>query len=100
MCTYGYIVDLGVIANGTQLGAAIRAARNRASLTQEELARRAGTSRRWLSMLENGESPGAEIGKVLATLDVLDIALRLSTRERGTGTAESELLDLLDQEGL
>lgn len=93
-------MDLGSIANGTQLGAAIRAARTRARMTQEELARRAGTSRRWLSMLENGESPGAEIGKILATLDTLDITLRLSTRERVAGTAEGELLDLLDREGL
>jgi hypothetical protein len=51
-------------------------------------------------MLENGESPGAEIGKILATLDTLDITLRLSTRERVAGTAEGELLDLLDREGL
>jgi hypothetical protein len=51
-------------------------------------------------MLENGESPGAAIGKILATLDILDITLRLSTRERAAGTAEGELLDLLDREGL
>jgi y4mF family transcriptional regulator len=99
MCKYGYFMDLGAIANSSQLGAAIRAARERAGMTQQDLADRAGTSRRWLVMLESGESTGAELGKILATLDVLGITMRLATRERTTGTVESDLLDLLDQEG-
>ena len=67
-------MDLGAIANSAQLGAAIRAARTRAGLTQQELANRSGASRRWLSMVEKGENPGVEL--------------------------EGELLDQLDQEGL
>jgi transcriptional regulator with XRE-family HTH domain len=100
MCKYSHIMDLGPIANSSQLGAAIRAARERAGMTQQELADRAGTSRRWLVMLESGASTGAELGKTLAALDVLGITMRLATRERTTGTVESDLLDLLDQEGL
>ena len=100
MCTYGYIMDLGTIANSAQLGAAIRAARIRAGLTQQELANRSGASRRWWSMVEKGENPGVELGKILAALQVLGLVIRLSTTEDAAGTTEGELLDLLDQEGL
>ena len=93
-------MDLGAIANSAQLGAAIRAARTRAGLTQQELANRSGVSRRWLSMVEKGENPGVELGKILAALDVLGLVIRLSTTEDHAGTTEGELLDLLDQEGL
>ncbi|MDR1236682.1 MAG: helix-turn-helix domain-containing protein [Propionibacteriaceae bacterium] len=54
-----------------QLGAAVRQARLDARLTQAELAERAGVSRRWLSMVENGQNRGAEFTKVSKALAVL-----------------------------
>jgi transcriptional regulator with XRE-family HTH domain len=51
-----------------QLGAAVRQSRLDAGLTQAELAGRAGVSRRWLGMLENGQNRGAEFTKVARLL--------------------------------
>ena len=48
-------------------------ARRAAGLTQADLAAQARVSRRWLSMFENGKTPGAELSKVLAVLVVLDV---------------------------
>lgn len=48
-------------------------ARRSAGLTQAQLAASAGVSRRWLSMFENGRTPGAELSKVLAVLVVLEV---------------------------
>ena len=39
--------------------------------TQAELAARARVSTRWLSMFENGKTPGAELSKVLGVLATL-----------------------------
>lgn len=51
----------------------VLAARRAAGLTQEQLAREARVSRRWLSLFENGRTPGAELSKVLAVLVVLGV---------------------------
>jgi hypothetical protein len=51
-------------------------------------------------MVEKGENPGVELGKILAALDVLGLVIRLSTAEDTAATTEGELLDQLDQEGL
>ena len=59
------------------LGAALRDARRVARLSQEALAERAGVSRQWLSRLETGSNPGAELRKVLDVLAALDLALQL-----------------------
>ncbi|WP_246464955.1 helix-turn-helix domain-containing protein [Ruania alkalisoli] len=75
----------------TQVGAAIRGARIRAGITQAELAERAGVSRRWLIAVEAGDGQRAELGKVLDTLDSLDLAIVAEQRGNHDG-----LLDLLD----
>ncbi|WP_229665802.1 helix-turn-helix transcriptional regulator [Ornithinimicrobium pekingense] len=46
------------------VGAAVRRARREAGLSQHALADRAGVSRQWLSRVEAGKGPSAEIGKV------------------------------------
>lgn len=56
------------------VGAAVRRARLRARLSQAELAARAGVGRRFVVDVEAGH-PRAELGKVLALLDVLDVFL-------------------------
>lgn len=59
------------------LGAALRDARRAAGLSQHELAARAGVSRQWLSRLETGSNPGAELRKVLDVLAALGLAVKL-----------------------
>lgn len=59
------------------LGAALREARRAAGLSQEALAERAGVSRQWLSRLETGSNPGAELRKVLDVLAALGLTVRL-----------------------
>lgn len=60
-----------------ELGAALRDARRASGLSQEALAERAGVSRPWLSRLETGANPGAELRKVLDVLTALGLAVKL-----------------------
>jgi HTH-type transcriptional regulator / antitoxin HipB len=60
------------------LGSAIRDRRRRLNLDQSDLARQIGVSRKWIIDVEKGK-PGAEIGLVLRTLDVLGLRLALDT---------------------
>jgi len=50
-------------------------ARRNARLTQKELAQRANVSQRWLSLFENGHTPGAELHRVLGVLAHLDVKI-------------------------
>ena len=63
-----------------ELGALVRNARERAGLTQTELAQRARVSREWLQKVEAGRT-SAEMPRVLAVLAELDLVLDISTRE-------------------
>lgn len=80
----------------SQLGAAVREARDKAGLTQQQLADKAGVSRRWLSTLENGQNLGAELTKVFRAVDALGLELSLGAAPAPT-EHEAELLDLLDR---
>lgn len=60
-----------------ELGAAIRAQRRGRGWTQADLADRAQVSRRFVGELEAGQRTGAEIGRVLAVLRALDVAISL-----------------------
>lgn len=92
MCTYHHTMAGIPLTTPAQIGAAIRSARRRASLTQQQLAERAGVSRRWLIALESGHAERAELGKVLDTLDTLGLDLTVTTTPRAT----SRLADLLE----
>lgn len=59
------------------LGAAVRTARREAGLTQKDLAERARVPRQWVSRLETGTNPGAELRKVLDVFAALGLALDL-----------------------
>lgn len=50
------------------LGVALRRARLAAGMTQAALAARAGVSRQWVSEVEAGKRPGAELSLVLRAL--------------------------------
>ena len=69
------------------LSQAVLAARRSAHLTQEELALRANVSQRWLSLFENGRTPGAELHRVLGVLAVLDVTMvvTLPSGDAGSG---------------
>lgn len=58
------------------VGALVRDARERAGLTQADLARRAGVSREWLVKVEAGRTP-AEMPRVLDLLEELDLNLEI-----------------------
>ena len=62
------------IRTATDLGAFIRERRARLGMDQNALARKAGTSRKWLVEVERGK-PGAEIGLILRTLKSLEISI-------------------------
>ena len=60
----------------TDLGAFIRERRTRLGMDQISLAKKAGTSRKWLVEVEQGK-PRAEIGLILRTLKSLEISIAL-----------------------
>ncbi|MDZ7732547.1 MAG: helix-turn-helix domain-containing protein [Acidimicrobiia bacterium] len=65
-----------------ELGLAIRRARTDRGWTQSQLARRARVGRPWLSELEGGKRT-AELGRVLAVLEALDLAVTLAPAPTG-----------------
>ena len=80
------------IRTATDLGAFIRERRTRLGMDQIALAKKAGTSRKWLVEVEQGK-PGAEIGLILRTLKSLEILIDLEadasveTRSQGNANA-------------
>ena len=62
------------IRTATDLGAFIRERRTKLGMDQIELAKKSGTSRKWLVEVEQGK-PGAEIGLILRTLKSLEISI-------------------------
>ena len=62
------------IRTTTDLGAFIRERRTALGMDQVSLAKKAGTSRKWLVEVERGK-PGAEIGLILRTLKSLEISI-------------------------
>ena len=66
---------MGRLRTVSDLGDVIRAARVARGWTQQEAADAAGISRRLVNMLEGGEHANAEVRRLLALLDALDIHL-------------------------
>jgi HTH-type transcriptional regulator / antitoxin HipB len=64
------------IRTATDLGAFIRERRTKLGMDQIALAKKAGTSRKWLVEVEQGK-PGAEIGLILRTLKSLELSINL-----------------------
>jgi len=62
------------IRTATDLGAFIRERRTNLGWDQVSLAKKAGTSRKWLVEVEQGK-PGAEIGLILRTLKSLETSI-------------------------
>ena len=64
------------IRTATDLGAFIRERRTKLGMDQIALAKKAGTSRKWLIEVEQGK-PRAEFGLILRTLKSLGVSLDL-----------------------
>jgi transcriptional regulator with XRE-family HTH domain len=75
------------------LGVAVRETRKSRALTQADLAKRAGVSRRFVQELEGGSRQGAELARVLAVLRALDRGVLLvETRAQSFDDVLSEVL--------
>lgn len=95
--TYDHVMSLRRVATPADLGAVVRESRLAARLTQAKLAAAAGVSREWLLGLERGARPRAELGKVLAVLDALDLPLTIGS-EPSTSEASAEPDDSAEPE--
>jgi HTH-type transcriptional regulator/antitoxin HipB len=80
------------IRTASDLGALIRERRLKFGLDQLALARKAGTSRKWLIEVENGK-PRAEIGLILRTLKALGVALSVAdtTSDGESGRTKTDI---------
>jgi y4mF family transcriptional regulator len=75
------------------LAAAVRGRRKDLRLSQAELARRAGVSRKWVYEFEAGKST-AEFGLLLRILDELGLTLELGPRSGSADPARADAIDL------
>ncbi|MFF4390308.1 helix-turn-helix domain-containing protein [Streptomyces sp. NPDC001552] len=69
-----------VLTRRRQIGENIRAARRRAHLTQEEVARRAGIERHTLNRIEGGHA-AARLDTLILTADAIGLPLAQLVRE-------------------
>jgi HTH-type transcriptional regulator / antitoxin HipB len=75
------------------IAVAARGRRQELALSQAELARRAGVSRKWISEFEAGK-PTAELGLVLRVLDELGFRLDLHGESSPTKSRDRDSVDL------
>jgi HTH-type transcriptional regulator / antitoxin HipB len=74
------------VRTDTDLGAFIRERRTKLGMDQITLAKKTGTSRKWLVEVEQGK-PRAEIGLILRTLKSLGVYIDLKTEPSSTTKA-------------
>jgi HTH-type transcriptional regulator/antitoxin HipB len=75
------------------LAAAVRGRRKDLGMSQADLARRAGVSRKWVYEFEAGK-PTAEFGLLLRVLDELGLALELASRADTGPSGGGDTVDL------
>jgi HTH-type transcriptional regulator/antitoxin HipB len=79
------------------LAATVRGRRKELGLSQAELARRAGLSRKWIYEFEAG-NPTAELGRVLRVLEELGLSLEVARNLAAPAATPAIDLDaLLDE---
>ena len=75
---------------------AVRGRRTELGLSQDELAARAGVSRKWVVEFEAGKA-SAEFALVFRVLDALGLALELASADTPRARAPIDLDDILDE---
>lgn len=75
------------------VAAVVRGRRRELDLSQAQLAERAGVSRKWIYEFEAGK-PAAELGLLLRVLDVLGLALELTSSEDHPAAGSGVTVDL------
>jgi len=70
------------------LAVAVRGRRTDLGMSQVELAKRTGVSRKWIYEFEAGK-PTAELGLLLRVLEALNLGIDLAPREHTTDAAET-----------
>ena len=86
------------IRTATDLGAFIRERRTNLGMDQAALAKKAGTSRKWLVEVERGK-PGAEIGLILRTLKSLEISIEVEADSSVETSSQVKLFVQLRPQG-
>jgi transcriptional regulator with XRE-family HTH domain len=87
------------LASIADVAAMVRGRRVDLEWSQDDLARRAGTSRKLVNELEGGRST-PRLAHLLAILDALGLALdAVPTRDRVTGGSQIDLDDVLEDHG-
>ncbi|GAB96836.1 HTH-type transcriptional regulator/antitoxin HipB [Kineosphaera limosa] len=71
-----------------ELGTVLRARRHELGLSQSELSERAGVSRPWLSRLEAGQHPRAEVQKVLDVIVALGLGIEVAIAPERSAQAD------------
>lgn len=79
------------------LGAIVRGRRRDLSLSQAELAVRAGVSRKWIYQFEGGK-PTAELRLILRVLDAVGLVLDVTYDEKTAAVQSTRDLDTLIEE--
>ena len=78
-----------------EAAANVRGRRLQMRLSQDQLSRRAGVSRKWVYEFEAGK-PRAELGHLLRVLDALELQLDLSPRSAASESAQGAVnLDVI-----
>lgn len=75
---------------------AVRGRRTELGMSQDELASRAGVSRKWIVEFEAGKA-SAEFALVLRVLDALGLVLELAAENKSRDHAPVDLDDILDE---
>lgn len=82
------------IVNTQDLGRLVHAARVRRGWSQRQAGEAAGISRRLVNQIEGGSHPNAELWRVLALLQALDVRLQADTSSPTHDTPSPDDFDL------
>lgn len=80
-------------------GGAMRQARRNAGFTQAKVAAKAGVSRRWISEVESGKRPGAELSLIMQTAAVYGLQIELHPQPE-LNPASDQLWDAIRNGGV
>lgn len=80
-----------LIRSPIEIGQLIRSRREARGLSQADLAKKLGASRKWVIEAEGGK-PTAEIGRILRALKVLDVELSVTEETKDKPVASGDAI--------